>query len=103
MKLSKTEVLALFLASANAQNVVVSYEELVNSNCSMDTVAASTPGTSLTTCSTMGACTTDADCTNEKCGTWVETGTANADSQSFCVHNDACNNVGKRNGNAWSM
>jgi len=74
-------------------------EELINGNCSADTVAAGTPTSALTVCSSLTACANDAACTvaNEKCGSFH---TYNNDNNvDKCVYQRACDNVGKAAGN----
>jgi len=59
----------------------------------------------LTTASSMAACTNDAECTtaNEKCGSFLEEGFSFSDNTKGCVFQDVCNNLGKKNNNAFKI
>jgi hypothetical protein len=61
MKLSKSQVIALFIGAATPQ-AVVTMTEMINATSSMDTVAAGTEAYQLTEAAAMTSCTADITC-----------------------------------------
>jgi hypothetical protein len=108
-KLTKAQVIALFLATAKAQNcdgcAMVTIQEVVNSNSSLDTTAAGTREYQLTLPSSFADCAEDFDCEDddEMCGTIIGEGVTVDMLSGTCVYADECGVVGKASGRAFSV